>query len=172
MFPLLFALFNLFFALIYYFNKDRFKNMKTFIDAMYYSFNIGTFLGYNDIIPTNRTAKIITMIQILTVFLSVSSFIFQPLSNLTGKLIFSVVNIGLIIGMAFVYKYTDPNMAKTLFDYTYFSTLTHTSVGLGDHKKPLHDNIKFVLMGHILLIFVLLYTYNNGFFSILKSSMI
>jgi hypothetical protein len=165
MYAVVFSIFNIIFSIIYYFNKDKFSNMKSFLDALYYTLNVSTTVGYGDIVPQNDSMKITTIIQTLFVFLSISKFFFQSQPNF---MIFAVANILLIVGMIFAYKHVDPNLGKSYVDYAYFSTITHTTVGFGDHKKPLQDKTKWLIVAHILIMFLLLNSYNNGLFSMLR----
>jgi hypothetical protein len=142
--------------------------MKSFIDAMYYSFNVSTTLGYGDVTPDSFGMKLATMIQNLLIFLSVTEFAFLSGSSLINKAIFVFVNSIIIIGMTFLYKYTaSSHIGKTFFDQLYFATITHTTVGFGDHKKPLPDSAKLSITAHIILVFILINSYNSGIFSIL-----
>lgn len=165
MYGVMFSIFNLVFTLIYFLKKKDFKNMKSFIDALYYTLNVSTTLAYGDITPVSKAAKIATMVHVLIVFFSVSSFIFQQQSNF---LIFSVVNLLIIVGMIFLYKKIDPALGKNYMDYTYFSVMTHTTLGFGDHKLPLADKTKLTVVIHILFMFIMLNTFNSGIFSIMK----
>jgi hypothetical protein len=140
--------------------------MKSFLDAIYYSLNVSTTVGYGDIVPLNSSMKITTIIQTLFVYLSISKFFFQSQPNF---MIFAIANILLIVGMIFAYKYVDPKLGNNYVDYAYFSTITHTTVGFGDHKKKLENKTKWLVTAHILIMFLLLNTYNNGLFSILRN---
>tara|TARA_B110000977_G_scaffold201498_1_gene296430 strand:+ start:3759 stop:4223 length:465 start_codon:yes stop_codon:yes gene_type:complete len=139
--------------------------MKTYIDALYYTLNVSTTLGNGDITPITKVTKINTIIHSLLVFFSVSTFVFQSESNFA---LFAFANLAIIYGMTFVYKSIDPDLAKDNTDYTYFSVITHTTVGFGDHKAPLPDKTKIAVVGHIVLMFLLLNTFNKGVFSILR----
>lgn len=162
----MFLIYNLLFSLIYYFTKDNFSDMKSFLDAFYYSLNVSTTLGYGDIVPTTNTGKIITMIHGLIVYFSASKFFFQTQGNF---LIFAFANAILIAGMTYAYKQFDSTLGKSNVDYAYFATITHTTIGFGDHKKPLDDKTKMLVMAHVLFIFLLLNTYNGGIFSMMKN---
>ena len=166
MYAIIFLVFNLIFTLIYFFTKKNYKNLNSFIDAFYYSLNVSTSVGYGDIIPETDTGKITTMIQSLFVYFSVSKFVFQSQPNF---MIFAIANVLLIAGMTYAYKQLDNTLGKSYIDYAYFTTITHSTVGFGDHKKPLNNKTKMLVSAHILLVFLLLNTYNNGIFSHLRT---
>ena len=73
-----------------------------------------------------------------------------------------------MIGMTFLYKKIDHTLGKNYMDYTYFSVMTHTTLGFGDHKLPLADKTKLTVIIHILFMFLMLNTFNSGIFSMIK----
>ena len=166
MYPLMFLLFNLVTTIVYFFTKDQYKNMKTFLDAFYYSLTVSTTVGYGDIVPKTKTAKITTIIHSLMVFISVSSLFFQSQKNIFVVAFVNALVLGL---MTYVYKHIDSKDGKTYVDYAYFATVSHTTVGFGDHPQPLSDKMKLAVIAHILLVFVLLNSYNGGIFALLKN---
>ena len=166
MYALVFLLFNLIITTVYFFTKEQYSNMKSFLDAFYYSLSVSTTVGYGDIVPKTKAAKITTMVHALLVFFSVSKLIFQSQGSF---FVIAIVN-GLLLGlMSYIYKRLDSNLGKTNVDYAYFATITHTTVGFGDHPQPLSDNMKLAVIAHILLVFLLLNSYNGGIFSFVNN---
>ena len=166
MYAIVFLLLNLIITTVYFLTKDQYTNMKSFLDAFYYSLAISTTVGYGDIVPKTQAAKIITMVHTLFVFFSLSSLVFQQ----EKKILVVVALNSLLLGlMSYIYKRLDGNLGKSNVDYAYFATITHTTVGFGDHPQPLSDNMKLAVVAHILLVFLLLNSYNGGVFSFINN---
>lgn len=155
------AMVNALFAAVYFINKDDFDGINTYLDALIYSMNVNSSLNDGTIKPSTKKGKIMTMVHNVLVFVSVANFLITP--NPKNILIFIVINAVISSGFGAGYYFLDKK-SKPVIDYASHSISTHTSFGIGSMKQ-LNKNVKMLTLGHMLLIFSLMYTFSrNGLF--------
>ena len=156
------TLYTIIFAVVYYLLRSSFSGVSTFVDALYYSAGLTSTMGHGNVRPMDSKAKAITMIQTFMVFASVGTFVFAPNIH---PLLFGAVNAAAIAGIAAGHKEINrgsgaPIGSGSYFDYLYFTTMTHTTVG---HQSmiPSGNISKYVGIVHLLLVFSLMYSFSN-----------
>ena len=158
------TLYTLIFAIVYYILRASFSGVNTFVDALHYSAGLTSTMGHGKVRPSDTKAKAITMAQTFMVFASVGTFVFAKNIN---PWLFGAINAAVIAGIAAGHKRLHVGAdagtiigSGSYFDYLYFTTMTHTTVG-HQSMTPSGDIGKYIGIAHLLIVFSLMYSFSN-----------
>lgn len=160
----------------FHFPIDSDKENKSSLSKalMYYSVIVQTTTGFGEIYPVSLKAKFVTICHTLLTFSLLGFFVFNfdsdnfnwvNLFSQTGM--FIVLNVIVIMMGALIHLLNRTKLHSkkpddlTFFDYFYYTTLYHTSIGFGDYY-PLDNYGRLITMIHVFIIFTLISQLNEG----------
>lgn len=135
---------------IFLLNGENDLNIKknSTIDKIYYSFITATTVGFGDITPTSKKAKIINIISNFILF-------FLPFILLNDTIQFQKISFHLICIMMMIIIYNIANLGYklTFLDSIYNVFINHFTIGYGDFL-PTTNIGKFIVISHVLIVYL------------------
>jgi len=137
--------------------SNQYTGIRSFTDALSYSFTTTFSIKNNEINPQTDTSKIMHVIQKLIAFISLYSTGFMSSKNLIR---FAVINIVILVSITMIHAKNKNIQVNTDLIYNFTNNHTLTQIYTPD------KSLAFV---HMLIVILIIYKFNKGIFKIISN---